>query len=189
MMNKERILLELKPIIRREPIMPGGTWTKIAAVLLVIHFNTGIPQILLSKRSSNLRIHTGEVSFPGGKYSRDDVFLHNTAIRETKEETGLLFEQKDIVGSLSLVRTLGSTYVIYPFITVQKRIPEPKIFVDEVEKILDIPLIDMLGTMSIDKNHYHLSTKVSYKFRYQNEIIWGATARILKQLYNRLYKS
>jgi 8-oxo-dGTP pyrophosphatase MutT (NUDIX family) len=183
MMNKERILLELKPIIRRLPIKPGGTWTKIAAVLLVIHFNNGIPQILLTKRSSNLRIHTGEVSFPGGKYCEGDVFLHNTAIRETNEETGLLFEQKDIVGSLPVVRTLRSTYVIYPFITVQKKIPEPKIFVEEVEKILDIPLIDMLGTMSIDRD---LFTKESYKFQYQNEIIWGATARILKQLYNCL---
>jgi len=142
----------------------------------------------LTKRSSNLRSHTGEISFPGGKYTADDGSLYETAIRETKEELGLTIKPKDIVGRLDIVKTLTSNYIIVPYITLQDKIAEPRIFVDEVEKVLDVPLFDILNTMEPDTDHYHLSLKEVYKFTYQNEVIWGATARILKQLYECLHR-
>jgi 8-oxo-dGTP pyrophosphatase MutT (NUDIX family) len=158
----------------------------MAAVLVIIHYNSPRPHVLLTKRSSILRSHTAEISFPGGKYTADDECLTDTAIRETKEELGLTFNRNDIIGSLETVKTLTSNYNIVPYITLQDKIPEPTIFVDEVEKVLDVPLFDLLQTMAPDTDHYHLTLKEVYKFTSQNEVIWGATARVLKQLYDCL---
>ena len=165
------------------------TGFQLAAVLIIIHYNYMLPYILLTKRSSNLRSHTSEISFPGGKYTNEDKSLCDTAIRETREEIGLDFKHKDIIGSLAMVRTLTSNYVIMPFVTLQRKIPKPKILVEEVEEVIDIPLMDVLWSMTPDTEHYHLSVREVYKFTYQNRVIWGATARILKQLHNCLCNS
>ena len=160
------------------------TRCQIAAVLVIIHYNYTRPHVLLTKRSSSLKHHSGEISFPGGRYSKNDKSLYSTAIRETKEEVGLTIKEKDIIGNLNIVKTLTSNYTIVPYVTLQDKIPKPRILVNEVEKIVDVSLLDVLKTMSIDTDHYDLSIKEVYKFTYQREVIWGATARILKQLYD-----
>jgi 8-oxo-dGTP pyrophosphatase MutT (NUDIX family) len=141
----------------------------------------------LTKRSSNLRSHANEISFPGGKYANEDNSLIETAIRETKEEIGIDIMRRDIIGGLARVKTLTSNFTIMPFVTLQDRISEPKIYVDEIEKVIDVPLMEVLGTIAPDIDHYNLSVTEVYKFTYENEVIWGATARILKQLYDCLY--
>jgi hypothetical protein len=73
-----------------------------------------------------------------------------------------------------------------PFVTLQRKIPKPKILVEEVEEVIDIPLMDVLWSMTPDTEHYHLSVREVYKFTYQNRVIWGATARMLKQLHDCL---
>ena len=160
---------------------------RTAAVLLIIHCKHHIPHILLTKRSSSLKSHTGEISFPGGQYSpAEDSNLLDTALRETKEEIGLSFRPDNIRGRLKTVHTLTSNFTIVPFITLPKRLPEPKIYTNEVEGIVDIPLQDTLASFQPDIEHYHISQQEVYKFTYQGIIIWGATARILKQLYDHL---
>src|SRR5918912_1051573 len=126
---------------------------RLASVLLIIHYNYGIPYILFTKRSSSLASHAGEICFPGGKFVKDDKALYFTALRETKEEVGLDFMEKDICGSLEAVRTLTSNYIITPYVTVQDKISKPKIFIDEVQRILDVPLLDVLNTVTADKGH------------------------------------
>jgi 8-oxo-dGTP pyrophosphatase MutT (NUDIX family) len=160
-----------------------------AAVLIIIHCKYGIPHILLTKRSAILRSHTSQISFPGGQFSpvEDRTFI-DTALRETKEEIGLQFKTNDILGRLQSVDTLTSNFTLLPFITLQKDIPQPKLFTDEVESIIDIPLEETLLTISPDTENYDISQGGVYKFTYQSNIIWGATARILKQLYDCLCK-
>ena len=134
-----------------------------------------------------LKNHTGEISFPGGQYSRAiDPSLLDTALRETIEEVGLYFTAQDILGRLRTVYTLTSNFTIVPFITIQKSIPEPKILANEVDCIVDTPLQKMLATFEPDIEHYHISQKGTYKFTYGEFVIWGATARILKQIYDCL---
>ena len=103
-----------------------GTYDNLgrtAPVLIIIHCKNMIPHVLLTRRSSNLKSHTGEISFPGGQYSSaQDLSLLDTALRETKEEVGLSFRLKDILGQLESVYTLTSNYSIVPFITIQKKI-------------------------------------------------------------------
>jgi hypothetical protein len=100
------------------------------------------------------------------------------------------------------VRT-SSNFIIYPFVTLQdkkKKTLIPTILTDEVQDIVDAPFLETLQTMAKDYNynysyhyyyphHYHhdySSLEDEYKFTYRNEVIWGATARILKQLYDCL---
>lgn len=161
--------------------------SRTAAVLIIIHCKNHIPHILLTKRSSSLKSHMGEISFPGGQYSpTEDPNVLATALRETKEEIGLSFRPENIRGRLKSVNTLTSNFTIVPFVTLPKRLPEPKIFTNEVQSIIDIPLQDTLASCQPDIEHYHISQREVYKFTYQGIIIWGATARILKQLYDNL---
>ena len=189
-MKRDEVLSRLKALLSLAPT-PVSYFTRcqIAAVLVIIHYNHTRPHILLTKRSSSLKHHSGEISFPGGRYSKNDKSLCSTAIRETNEEVGLTIEEKDIIGNLNIVKTLTSNYTIVPYVTLQDKIPKPRILVNEVERIVDVSLIDVLKTMSIDTDHYNLSIKEVYKFTYQREVIWGATARILKQLYDCLCMS
>jgi 8-oxo-dGTP pyrophosphatase MutT (NUDIX family) len=132
-------------------------------------------------------MHKGEIAFPGGAFSGQDKSLRETAIRETREEIGLIIKQKDILGSFKLVRTLTSNFNIIPFVTLQEKILlVTRDLSSEVERIVDAPLFDLLDTLEIDPVHPTMSTESLYRFTYENEIIWGATARILKQLYDCL---
>jgi 8-oxo-dGTP pyrophosphatase MutT (NUDIX family) len=162
---------------------------RTAAVLLIIHCKNLTPHVLLTRRSYNLKSHTGEISFPGGQYSSaQDLSLLDTALRETKEEVGLSFRPEEILGQLESVYTLTSNYSIVPFITIQKKIAAPKIFTNEVDCVIDAPLEETLATFQPDIEHYHISQQGVYKFTFQGTVIWGATARILKQLYDHLIK-
>jgi 8-oxo-dGTP pyrophosphatase MutT (NUDIX family) len=169
-----------------------GTYDNLgrtAAVLIIIHCKNMTPHVLLTKRSSNLKSHTGEISFPGGQYSpAQDLSLLDTALRETKEEIGLSFRPEDILGQLESVYTLTSNYSIIPFITVQRNITTPKIFTNEVECVINVPLEETLATFQPDIEHYHISQQGVFKFTFQGTVIWGATARIFKQLYDYLIK-
>lgn len=188
MLNKEDLNFSLRQILSQWPSqLTSSPPLRMAAVLVIIHYAQSSPRILLTKRNSTLKTHKGEIAFPGGTFSKQDKSLCDTATRETREEIGLIIEQKDILGSLQSVRTLTSNFVIIPFVTVQERILEPQILISEVQEVIDAPLFDLLDTQKIDLEHQAMSTKSLYEFTYGNEVIWGATARILKELHDCLY--
>jgi 8-oxo-dGTP pyrophosphatase MutT (NUDIX family) len=163
-----------------------------AAVLVILHYHAAAvttPRLILTKRSANLRTHKSEISFPGGRHSpgEDRGNLLHTALRETREEIGLEFAENEVLGSLKPVNTMTSNHHIVPFVTVQDRLAEQKMAPEEVEKIIDAPLIETLQTMSPDMSHRVLA-KDACQFNYGEDIIWGATARILKQLHDVLIR-
>lgn len=187
-MRSDEILSALRPAIASRPYLPGDAASaKPSAVLVVIHYHrtAGKPHVFLTKRSASLRTHRGEISFPGGRFTAADGSLLATALRETREEIGLTFKPEEVAGSLRPVRTMTSNHFIVPFVTVQRSLPEHKVFHGEVERILDAPLIETLSTISPDLEHYHLADDAC-KFIFANEVIWGATARIMKQLHDLL---
>ncbi len=186
-MNKEDLYFSLRQILSQWPSqLTSYPPLRMASVLVIIHYTQSSPQILLTKRNSTLKTHKGEIAFPGGAFSKQDKSLCDTAARETREEIGLIIEQKDILGSLQSVRTLTSNFFIIPFVTIQERILEPQILINEVQEVIDAPLFDLLDTQKIDLEHQDMSTKSLYEFTYGNEVIWGATARILKELHDCL---
>ena len=212
-LNRNEIFLPLIQLLNATPKDISDSVPcrrRVAAVLVIIHYNDDnnennnennidennhdnkIPHILLTKRSSTITAHANEVSFPGGSFDKaSDASLADTAIRETKEEINLHFQKSDLIGHLPVVRTLTSNFIIYPFVTLQDKTLIPTILTDEVQDIIDAPLLETLQTMDKDnyyhhQHHHDSSLEDVYKFTYRSEIIWGATARILKQLYDCL---
>jgi 8-oxo-dGTP pyrophosphatase MutT (NUDIX family) len=157
--------------------------TKIASVLVIIYGTE--PKVLMIEKSKQLNHHAGEIAFPGGKWTDDDIDLLDTALRETREEIGLTISRDNIIGQLENVRTLNSGFTITPFVSVLDKITHLKTNF-EVESTLQMPLIPLLQTLDDDTDPLHKSIQEMYTFTYKNKIVWGASARILKHLANRL---
>jgi len=157
--------------------------SKLASVLVIIYGFE--PKLLMIKKSNELKNHGGEIAFPGGKWDEEDKDLLDTALRETKEEIGLDILRTDVISQLENVRTLNSGYTITPFVCILDNIPKMKTNF-EVESILDIPMIPFLQTLDDDHDPYHKSIQEMYTFTFEDKIVWGASARILKHLLNRL---
>ena len=157
--------------------------TKLAAVLVVIYGSE--PTIIMTQRPKTMNLHAGEISFPGGTWKRDDIDLLATALREAKEEINLDISRQQIIGQLRTVTTLNSGFTIMPFVTIQSDIPNLKPN-SEIEEILHIPLFPFLKTIEDDMDPSHKSIQEMYTFRCQNKLIWGASARIIKQMINLL---
>jgi hypothetical protein len=118
-----------------------------------------------------------------------DRNLLDTAIRETHEELGLVINTEEILGCLQPVRTITSKFLIYPFVTIKHSTISPLYPSPEVERVIDAPFYDVLDSIDTDQRYSNImSNEKMYKFKFDNEIIWGATSRILKQLHDRLYK-
>jgi len=153
--------------------------TKHAAVLIVFYDQD--LKTIMTQKSITMQQHAGEISFPGGKPAHDDEDLLDTAIRETKEEIALHVPREHVIGQLNPVKTRNSGFTIIPFVATLEEIsplqPNP-----EVEEILHIPLIPLLQTLSVDDNEEHRSLFEAYKMTYKDKIVWGASARMLKQI-------
>jgi len=161
------------------PTVGVDSKTKLAAVMILIYGDE--PCIVMTKRPKTMNYHAGEISFPGGSWHKQDVDFLDTAIRETREEIGIEISRNQVTGQLKPVTTLNSGFTITPFISVHRDIPSlvPN---SEIESILQIPLIPLLRTISEDKDPAHKSILEMYTFTFQNNLIWGASARMLKQI-------
>jgi 8-oxo-dGTP pyrophosphatase MutT (NUDIX family) len=188
LLYKEEMLSLLKPALMARPYLPTDAASATpAAVLVIIHYHKDKPHVFLTKRSSTLKSHTGEISFPGGRYIESDGTLLGTALRETSEEVGIMFTVDKIIGCLRAVRTMTSNHFVVPFVTVQEMLPRYRISTSEVEAVIDAPLIETLRSIKLDTEHYRLA-KDAFKFTYGDNVIWGATARVLKQMHDILIR-
>ena len=182
-MNLEQIKNSLASKI--SPVLSKSEKTKLSSVLIIIFDNT--PKILMIKKPITMNHHGGEIAFPGGKISNEDYDLLDTAIRETNEETGITITREQIIGQLKPVTTLNSGFTILPFVCILNEINEltPN---SEVEEFLEIPLIPLLQTLSNDTDPKHNSIQEMYTFTFESKIIWGASARMLKQITEKINK-
>jgi len=156
---------------------------RLASVLVVIYGKE--PIVVMTEKPKHMTFHAGEISFPGGKLESADSDLLETALREASEEIGLTISKEQVIGQLNPVVTLNSGFLILPFISVVNEIPTLSANV-EVEKIFHIPLESFLKTEAKDPDPFHNIIQEMYTFEYQNQIVWGASARILKQIQDCL---
>jgi len=179
------LLDDLKSILS-SPINPkletDGRY-RLASVLVVIYGKD--PIVVMTEKPKHMKFHAGEISFPGGKLDNNDSDLLETALRETSEEIGLTITRDQVIGQLEPVITLNSGFLILPFVSVIDKIPTLAANA-EVEKIFHITLEPFLKTMANDPDPSHNIIQEMYTFEYQNQTVWGASARILKQLQNQL---
>ena len=159
--------------------------TRLASVLIVIFGSE--PKILMTKKSAHLKIHAGEIAFPGGKFDQKDEDLLETSLRETREEINLSIRRDQVIGQLEPVTTLNSKFTIIPYVAVVNRLPRLKDNL-EVETILHIPMIPFLKTLADDPDPAHKSIQEMYIFTFNDHLVWGASARMLKQIVDKLSK-
>lgn len=164
-----------------------------SAVLLPIYHKKGEYHILFTKRTEKVKDHKGHISFPGGACEKEDGTLADTALRECAEEIGLAAEAVELLGELDDMVTIGSGYIISPFVGA---IPWPyplKAAPFEVEEIIEVPISALLDKDCMRQGTDTLGGEVitTYFYDYQGKVIWGATARILNQfldIYARVMK-
>ena len=170
---------QIKNIINNKTHRIDFKYTSKSSSVLVI-INSYEPKIIMIKRNPNLRIHGGEIAFPGGKYDYYDTDILDTAIRETKEEINLNISKTEITTKLTPVHT-STGFTIFPFVTIINDISDLRANYKEVDTIFNIPLFSFFQTIKFKNSNIN-----SCVFEYQNNTIWGASARILKQLYDIL---
>ena len=165
------------------PILSNNNETKLSSVLIIIFQDS--PKILMIKKPVTMKHHGGEIAFPGGKISNEDDDLLDTAIRETFEETGIIVKREDVIGQLKPVTTLNSGFTILPFICVLDKVKNltPN---SEVDEFLEIPLMPFLQTLADDSDSEHNSIQEMHTFTFEKHLIWGASARMLKQIIIKL---
>ena len=180
-MSLEKIRDSLESEIN--PILDDNGETKLSSVLIIIFDD--LSKILMIKKPDAMKHHGGEIAFPGGKISNKDDDLLNTAIRETREETGIIVNREEIIGQLKPVRTLNSGFTILPFVCILNKIKEltPN---SEVDEFLQIPLMPFLQTLANDSDPEHNSIQEMHTFTFEEHIVWGASARMLKQITEKL---
>jgi len=138
--------------------------------------------ILFSKRTDQVKYHKGEISFPGGVYDKADSDLERTALRETFEEIGLKESDVQIIGVLDDIVTI-TEFIVTPFVGF---FPYPypfKVSPIEIEELIEVPISYLLNEECFGERVIFRGDRkeVVYSYQYGKHIIWGATARILKQ--------
>ena len=166
------------------PYIQSDKKYRLASVLVIIYGDD--PIVIMTEKPQDMKFHAGEISFPGGKLDEDDSDLLETALRETSEEIGLTITRDQVIGQLEPVVTLNSGFLILPFVSTVDKVPPHLSANCEVEKIFHIPLESFLRTGVRDPDPDHNIIQEMYTFEYQNQIVWGASARILKQIQSYL---
>ena len=151
-----------------------------ASVLVPLQFEKSTWQVILTRRSMNMKKHSGQISFPGGKFEDEDKSLEATALRESFEEIGLRSENVCLWGSLPSHETVTG-FRVFPFIG---NIREYEIQINstvEVSEVFKVPLEFLLDSRSYSEHFFTWNgEKRSYlAVPYGHYYIWGATARIL----------
>ena len=159
---------------------------KHAGVLVPIFRQGGDYMILFTKRTNNLEHHKGQISFPGGSVDEEDNSVRDTALREAREEIGLLKEDVEILGRIDDTMTVVSDFIVHPFVGL---IPYPYDFTintDEVARLIKVPLKAFHPENSGKGASFEFEDK-TYRtptYEYDGDVIWGATARIMEIFVN-----
>ena len=158
-----------------------------AAVLVPLVDRPEGMTVLLTKRTDHLRDHAGQVSFPGGRCEPHDRDAVATALRESEEEIGLAPDFVEIIGQLDTYIT-GTGYTVTPIVGIVR--PDFTLVIDphEVAEAFEVPLTFLLDGKNHERHsrEYSGGTRQFWAMQYNGYYIWGATAGMLRNLYNRV---
>jgi len=160
---------------------------RVAAAVLVPLFldDAGALHCVFTKRREDLRRHAGEISFPGGRADEGED-LRETALREAFEEIGLPTSDVELVGALQPTPTIATNYSVYPFVGLIDPGKEWELSPREVDAVLELSMDDLRA--GYDRRRL-LRRGVPFRtdtYVVGEDLIWGATARILADLLVRL---
>ena len=143
-------------------------------------------KVLLIRRNEYAGIHSGQISFPGGKREENDADLWETACRETCEEVGIPADHLRKVGALTSIYVPSSNYLIHPFVAVSAIPaairPDPREVVNY--KTIPMTVFNPEKATRLDCGCRDGGKRPAPAWRYKGYVIWGATAMILSELYH-----
>jgi 8-oxo-dGTP pyrophosphatase MutT (NUDIX family) len=171
-----------------DSVRPPATEPVPAAVLVPLFLATGSrqPSVVLTKRRADLRRHAGEISFPGGRMDAEDADLTATALREAEEEIGLSGSQVTLLGELPPTSTFVTNYLIHPFVAMIPAGVAWRLSAREVDTVLELPLEAIRAGRTKTNIERRGMTFETDAYIVEDQIIWGATARIIEHLLERL---
>ncbi len=178
-------------LISREPelIQDPPAHFRHAGVLIPLFYEDGEHKVLFTKRTHHVLHHKGQISFPGGSVDTEDESPEGAALRESYEEIGLLKQDVEVLGQIDDHFTMASNFIIHPFVGL---IPSPydfNISEIEVKRLIKIPwnalVMDSLrnNTSIVESEGKFFETPV---YKYNGDLIWGATAKMLKNFIDIL---
>ncbi|WP_209426269.1 CoA pyrophosphatase [Pararhodobacter sp. SW119] len=167
--------------------LPAGRKLRPAAVLIAIGAGTGGASVLLTKRASGLRDHAGQISLPGGKIDPGDADATAAALREAEEEVGLHRGLVEPLGHLPTHETVTG-YTVTPVLARVTAPFQPFPQEAEVEEAFFVPLAHLAdpGRYRVERRLWLGQWRSYYVVPWGPYYIWGATARMLRQLAERL---
>lgn len=169
----------LEIVARERPVRP-------AAVLIPV-VDHPQPTVLLTQRSAHLNDHAGQISFPGGKIDATDASPLDTALREAEEEIGLSRQFVDPIGYLDLYGT-SFGFRILPTVARVRPGFELRINRSEVDDAFEVPLAFLMDPANhqVHSREFRGMERSYYAMPFAERYIWGATAGILRVLYERI---
>ncbi len=177
----------LKPQVQPNPDPDGR---RLAAVLILLYPHRQgptaepVPHLVLTRRTEELRRHSGQISLPGGRFDPADGSLVRTALRETWEELGVDPASLELWGRLEPERIVVSHYLVQPFVAYTPRRPDFRPSPSEVADVIEVPLQILLDPRTLVEESWDLQgalRQVTF-YRHGEHKIWGATARVLGKL-------
>jgi 8-oxo-dGTP pyrophosphatase MutT (NUDIX family) len=165
------------------------TLSGVESSVLVPFYKQNDWEIYFIKRVCDGSIHSAQVAFPGGKKEPQDSKIKLTALREAFEEIGVKQEQIEIIGSLEPTQTLSSNYIVYPFVGILKN-NNFCINKSEVQYVFSVPLEFLIKKYPLKLEQFEYKGRIfnTYLIKWESEIIWGATARILNNLLEHIVR-
>ncbi|MEY8839698.1 CoA pyrophosphatase [Cribrihabitans sp. XS_ASV171] len=170
-----------------EAELPLNRKLRPAGVLVPISLVEDEPRLILTKRSSALKHHPGQIAFPGGKQDEGDADVIAAALREAHEEIGLPRDLPQVLGQLPAHETV-TAFMVTPVVAVLREsfeiLPEP----GEVEEVFSVPLAHVLdpARYSVQSRRWRGRRRYYYTAPFGPYYIWGATARMLRGLAARM---
>jgi 8-oxo-dGTP pyrophosphatase MutT (NUDIX family) len=171
-----------------EPPSDINTYKQSAVLALLVNAENALEaahnlELLFTVRSSELKNHSGQISFPGGRSEANET-IRETALRETCEEVGISRSQITILGDLTSMYVPVSKSMIYPVLGVHTGKLTTRINAGEVEEIFTVPLYQLLDPANMDKKPWTvLGREVEVPFwNVHSTPLWGATAMMVAEI-------
>lgn len=169
--------------LNRDIVLPEGRRLNEAAVLVVLQAD----QLILTKRSARLKHHPGQIAFPGGRRDPEDASLAECAMREAWEEIGLPPRQVELIGTMPPHETVTG-YQVYPVLARVDGVFADRPEEGEVSEVFRVPVDHVTRRMNfrVEGRRWQGQRREYYAVPYGPYYIWGATARILRALADRI---
>lgn len=170
-----------------DTFLPGGRKLRQASVLVPIVDMGGDARLILTKRAPTLKHHPGQIAFPGGKVDESDNSLVEAALREAEEEIGLPWAKVDTLGCLPAHETVTG-FVATPVLGLISPSFRPRARDGEVAEVFSVPLDHVLerSNYSIQSRRWRGARRHYFTVPWGPYYIWGATARMLRALADRM---